>query len=113
VLSKKHRLPIKEFPKGGATALRGKLLSFKRAGNSLDRARVGVLVGKRINPKASVRNALRRFVYRFYREHLNSLPTEEDLLVIVETPIIEFDSSVEGILRGDLTKSLKTTDNKH
>ncbi|MEX2054107.1 MAG: ribonuclease P protein component [Candidatus Colwellbacteria bacterium] len=106
MLAKKLKLPIKEFPKRGASTSRGKLLAIKRIPNGLDYSRVGILVSKKINPKASARNSIKRIVYSAFGERLLALPTGMDLLVVIEAPIMVISVDTKKELLEDLDNSL-------
>ncbi len=112
MLPKKFKLPIEDFPKKGELVYRGELLSLKKTENDLGRARIGVVVGKRINPKATTRNSLKRLIYNFARESLPKLPTGTDLLVVIEAPMIEVSSEAKKTLLSNLSKAVKALDNK-
>ncbi|MDZ4231254.1 MAG: ribonuclease P protein component [Patescibacteria group bacterium] len=112
MLAKRFKLPIGEFPKRSQLVFRGQLLTIKKAPNQLEHPRVGVLVSKRINPKASTRNSLKRTIYDTLKEKLPVLPTALDLLVVVEAPIIEIDLKTKQMLSQDLDRGLGTLSTK-
>jgi ribonuclease P protein component len=107
VLSKRKRLPVGQFSGGREPAFKGKWISIKVAGNSLGIVRIGVLVGKRVGAKASTRNALKRVVYMVAGDHIGDKLTGKDLLVILEAPIMEFDSDIKEALRLELIEGLE------
>ncbi len=107
MLSKKLKLSIKEFPKGGNFCFRGDKLSIKKAPNKYDYSRLGVVISKKTSPKATVRNWIKRVIYDFFREHLEKVPEGIDLLVVIGGHIIEANSDIKDALNAELEKGFK------
>lgn len=107
MLSKKLKLPIKEFPKRSTLYFKGEKLSIKRAHNKHTYPRIGVLVSKKVSPKATTRNFIKRTIYDFLGERLETIPGGVDLLVVVGGHIIETSSDTKSALRKELEKGLK------
>ncbi len=107
MLPKKLKLSIKEFPKRSTLCFKGERLSIKKAINERDYTCWGVVVSKKVNPKATVRNFIKRTIYDFLGEHLEKVPKGLDLLVVVGGHIIETNSGVKDALCEELAKGLE------
>lgn len=65
MLAKKFRLPIDFFPLKAKTLYKGQYLIVKVNPNKLSYNRFGVIISKKIVPKATGRNRLRRKIFDF------------------------------------------------
>ena len=107
MLPKKLKLSVKEFPKRSILCFKGESLSIKKAPNKHNYTCWGVVVSKKVSPKATVRNFVRRAIYDFLGEHLEKVPEGLDLLVVVGGHIIETNSGIKDALRKELAKGLE------
>jgi ribonuclease P protein component len=87
MLTKERRFPIQSLPSKGFQRYYSKASFFllKKYPEKTGRARFAVFITKKVLPKAVDRNAIRRLVYSFIREHFLSLPSGKYLIIIQKT----------------------------
>lgn len=104
MLSKQHRLPIKDFPPKAEVLFRGKLLLAKRAENSFGADRVGISAPSGRIKGAVARNTLKRFITDFFASSLEGGVKGRDLLIIATAPIMKLDPAKKQEVREELRK---------
>lgn len=82
MLKKKNRLPGKGFRAEKTYSLPG--LSLKISKSSQSDARFGFVVSKKIDPRATSRNKIKRAFRKFVRENLKEIKSGVDFLFIVK-----------------------------
>ena len=102
MLAKQHRLPVDGFSSRARRLPKGEIILAKTAPNELGFLRVGILASRKHVKKASARNALKRTVFDYFSPLKTGLKSGVDLLIIVATPIIKFDSQTKDDLLRDL-----------
>ena len=104
MLPKTLRLSVESFPKNAKTAFRGPHFTIKTTQGD---GRVAVLVGKSKAKKAILRNSLKRLIYNFFKD--NQVPSGQDLLIVLNKPIMKLDSPKKKILIDELSDGLNKT----
>ena len=84
MLAKKYRLPAQSVSFKKGTSVRGRYFLFTSFPSPLSYSRVAVVVSKKVCPKATGRNNLKRFVYEFFRKQ--SPKRNKDLLISALPP---------------------------
>ncbi len=85
MLPKSYRLEVAHFPKTASLIYRGKYFSAKLAPNNVHHLRVGIIISRKVMPKAVRRNAFRRRIFDFWEPELRKAPG--DLLFIAKPEI--------------------------
>ncbi len=88
MLSKKHRLPIQE-KKVFIYATHSPIFTLKHGKNQLQESRFGVIISKRIDKRAVVRNKIKRMIMEYARTRLDRIKTSTDILFIIKPAIKE------------------------
>ncbi|PIR44371.1 ribonuclease P protein component [Candidatus Wolfebacteria bacterium CG10_big_fil_rev_8_21_14_0_10_31_9] len=92
MLAKKYKLPINTFlNKKTASLKQPPYFNFKIISNNLNFSRFGVVISKKVSPKAVERNKIKRTIFNFIRTKKYHLNLGKDILIIVypETAKIE------------------------
>lgn len=111
MISRSHRFhgygSLRYIYKNGKT-VRGPLNSLKYIDNPKRKAyRLSVVVNKKVNKSAVVRNRIRRRIYESFRERENLVPEPYDLVVTVfSDQILELTpSKLDQLLRAQLKQA--------
>lgn len=87
MLAKKNRLPVGKLGLIGRT-LRAKYFTIKISYNGILDSRVGIIVSKRVDKRAVVRNRVRRRIATIMYELLPGVQAGYDMLFIVNKELI-------------------------
>lgn len=84
MLAKRYKLNIAEFIKKRPTFVKkGPFFAVKTVSNGLSYSRFGVVVGKKVDKRATERNKIKRMFYRVIRErNLQNIPGQDMMIVI-------------------------------
>jgi ribonuclease P protein component len=82
MLKRIHRLPFTRLHKA-KTIIGTSCLTVKAQANGMQMSRVGIIVSRRVDNRATKRNSIKRMVRNIIYEHLASLVTGYDMLFIV------------------------------
>lgn len=84
MLAKKFKLNIAEFIKKRSTFVKkGPFFAVKYVANGLSYSKFGVVVGKKVDKRATERNKIKRMFYRVIRErNLQNIPGQDVMIVI-------------------------------
>ena len=82
MLPKKCRLPIQFFIKKSGKIYRSRFFLLKVFASNLAYCRFGVVVSKKVAPKAVDRNRLKRFIFNFLKERAGSMISNDYLLIL-------------------------------
>ena len=84
MLAKKYKLPIREFFIQKAKFLgKSPYFGIKIRQNNLKYSRFGVIVGKKVFPKAASRNKIKRIIFNFIKKEKLQLNPGQDVLISV------------------------------
>lgn len=111
MLKKKLKLPIGQFPTYAKTILKNEYFLIKSAPNNLDINRVGVTFKSKAFKTAVLRNKLKRIVFDYFRLQITNykLPTGQDLLIILNPPIISLSKDQINVeLQKVISKNVST-----
>jgi len=84
MLSKKQRLPIQDFLLAKATVRRSPSFTVKTFRTSLPYSRFGVVISKKVAPKATERNRIKRQIFSLLAPYAASPENPRDVLIIVQ-----------------------------
>jgi len=91
MLAKKYRLPIQAMLGKKGQTLKTSFFSLKIFPGDFSYSRFGVVISKKVAPKATTRNRLRRIIFLaidpYFREEKKPLASKRDFLVIVHPTI--------------------------
>ena len=90
MLAKKYRLPIQEFVKKSGKSYKSRHFLLKIFYSESARGRFGIVISKKVSPKATTRNKIKRRIFDFFGQHIAKLPVN-DYLVIVLSGAAEID----------------------
>lgn len=105
MLSKKHRVSVKDFPKKAEVLFRGDHVTLKRHTGENDSPKLGVVIGGGAVRSAVARNTLKRMAHNSFQEALPQLSSGTNLLVVVKGPIIKLTREVKDKLLEELEAS--------
>ena len=91
MLAKRYKLNIEQFIQKKPTFVKkGAFFSVKVAQNNLSYSRFGVVVGKKVDKRATERNRIKRLFYRIIREQSLHLIVGKDVMVSIFPEIKQF-----------------------
>lgn len=61
----------------------------KYTANDLTQPRFGIIISKKVDKRATVRNRIRRLLHQFIQDHLSDFPKGKDYLFIIHLPFSE------------------------
>lgn len=99
MLSKKYRLPVQFFIKKSGKIYKSQYFLLKVFASDLDYCRFGVVVSKKVAPKAVDRNKLKRLIFNFLRGKLDSMLNNDYLLILLP--------GINELTKGKLLKELE------
>ena len=106
MLAKKYRLPIQEVVKKTGETLKTPYFLIKIFSNNFSYARVGIVISKKIAPKATDRNRLKRKIFFAISNIIkskNHTSAGKDFLIIISERIKELrDEDLYGLLAENL-----------
>lgn len=98
MLAKKHRILIQNYHRRGGKILKNRYFQLKIFSGS-QFSRFGVVISKAVSPKATIRNTIKRAIFRFFADIYRVLPVA-DYLIIVHPETRDLNSSqIEESLR--------------
>ena len=102
MLAKKYKLNISEFIKKKPSFVKkGPFFAVKIAANGLSHSRFGVVVGKKVDKRATERNRIKRLFYRAINERKIQNVPGQDVMVMVYPEIKQFaKEDIIKILKG-------------
>ena len=102
MLAKKYKLNIAEFIKKRPTFVKkGPFFAVKIVANGLSYSRFGVVVGKKVDKRATERNKIKRLFYRTINERKIQYVPGYDVMVMVYPEIKQFaKEDIAKILKG-------------
>jgi ribonuclease P protein component len=91
MLAKKFKLNIGEFIKKRPTFVKkGPFFAVKSVSNSLSYNRFGIVVGKKVDKRATERNKIRRMFYKVIRERNLQNISGQDVMIQIYPEIKQF-----------------------
>ncbi|EKD24334.1 MAG: hypothetical protein ACD_81C00051G0006 [uncultured bacterium] len=82
MLAKRYKLNIGEFIEKRPTFVKkGPFFAVKIIGNGLSYSRFGVVIGKKVDKRATERNKIRRMFYRIIRERNLVMTPGQDIMI--------------------------------
>ena len=105
MLAKKYRLPIQEFVKKSGKSYKSRHFLLKIFYSKGAHSRFGIVISKKVSPKAIARNKIKRRTFDFFGRYIAKLPIE-DYLVIVLSGAAEVD---ENEFLQELSKLLRVS----
>lgn len=102
MLAKRYKLNIAEFiQKRPSFVKKGPFFAAKIAKNELSYSRFGVVVGKKVDKRATERNKIKRMFYEAIRtRNLHHIPGQ-DVMIVVYTEIKQFSKEeIIAIVKG-------------
>lgn len=112
MLPRELKLSVEDFPKRSKTCFRGKTISLKSAPNGKGHVRLGVLVGKGVSPRATLRNWTKRTIYDVFEGKYQEKLAGFDLLVIVGGRIAEESAEIKEALKKEVVASIRSLERK-
>jgi ribonuclease P protein component len=102
MLAKKFKLNIGEFIQKRPTFVKkGPFFAVKYIPNGLSYSRFGVVIGKKIDKRATERNRIRRIFYRVMRERNLQAAPGQDVMIQVYPEIKQFSKEeIANIVKG-------------
>lgn len=98
MLAKRYKLNIAEFIKKRPSFVKkGPFFAAKTVKNDLSYSRFGVVVGKKVDKRATERNKIKRMFYRIIRERNLNTIFGQDVMITIYPEIKQF--SQEEIMR--------------
>lgn len=84
MIAKRYKLNIAEFiQKRPSFVKKGPFFAVKIAANGLSHSRFGVVVGKKVDKRATERNRIKRLFYRTINERkIQNIPGQDAMIVI-------------------------------
>lgn len=84
MIAKRYKLNIAEFIKKRPTfAKKGPFFAVKGISNGLSYSRFGVVVGKKVDKRATERNKIKRMFYEAIRERKLALIPGQDVMIVI------------------------------
>lgn len=91
MLAKRYKLNIAEFIKKRPTfAKKGPFFAVKYMPNGLSYSRFGVVVGKKVDKRATERNRIKRMFYRTLHERNLQIIPGQDVMILIYPEIKQF-----------------------
>jgi ribonuclease P protein component len=84
MLPKKNRLPIQDFVAKRASVRKNASFTVKTFPAALPYGRCGVIISKKVSPKATERNKIKRAVYAAVAPYVLPPAAARDMLIIVQ-----------------------------
>lgn len=88
MLPKSYRLPH-SVRLTRAHSLHSDFFTVRSVANELDSSRFGVVISKKVDKRAVVRNRMRRLIHQAVLTHLLPVASSQDTLFIVQKPFTE------------------------
>jgi len=85
MLAKKYRLPIQEFVKKSGKSYKSRHFLLKIFYSKGAHSRFGIVISKKVSPKAIARNKIKRRTFDFFGRYIAKLPIEDYLAGLAET----------------------------
>lgn len=84
MLAKKYKLPVAAFLRKKTVGLKNQpYFNLKISFSELNYSRFGVVISKKVSPKAVVRNKIKRIIFDFLRKkHFQEFPGKDILIII-------------------------------
>ena len=99
MVAKKNKLPVQSFIKKKGTGLKSPHVLIRVFKGEKAYSRVGAVVSRKVAPKATVRNRLRRVVFNYFNANLDQLPVRDYLVVLL--------GGVDRVNNKEITKELE------
>ncbi|MEK7604993.1 MAG: ribonuclease P protein component [Patescibacteria group bacterium] len=97
MLPKLNRLPHSRRIAGGSS-FPSPFFLVKYTSNGLGYPRFGIIISKKVDKRATIRNRIRRLLHQFIQEHMHEFSVNKDYLFIIHQPFPELSEDIKNSL---------------
>lgn len=97
MLPKVNRLPHSKRIAGGSS-FPSQFFLVKYTSNGLEHPRFGIIISKKVDKRATIRNHIRRLLHQFIQEHIHEFAVNKDYLFIIHKSFPDLSEDIKNSL---------------